>query len=79
MENERFRGLALLPAAGLVVVMGCTAGGAEMAIDELHEFGSGYTAAWNSRNLASVAALYREDGSLQVNDPEPSVGPEAIA
>ena len=48
------------------------------ANDELKEFGTKYTAAWNSQNAASVAAFFAEAGSLSVNG-SPAVGREAIA
>lgn len=65
------------PGAGSAV--GGTAGGPERDIESLRELGAGYTAAWNSRDPARVAAFYRENGSLTVNDAEPAVGREAIA
>jgi len=44
----------------------------------LKDFATRYTAAWCSQDAASVAASYAEDGSLQINDGEPSVGRAAI-
>lgn len=38
-----------------------------------------YTAAWNSKDAASVAAFYSPKGSLTVNDGPPAVGRGAIA
>jgi uncharacterized protein (TIGR02246 family) len=38
-----------------------------------------YTAAWNSRNPATVAAFFAPDGSLTINGGTPSVGRGAIA
>jgi uncharacterized protein (TIGR02246 family) len=49
----------------------------KMNADELKEFGTRYTAAWNSQNAASVSAFFAEEGSLSVNG-SPSVGREAI-
>lgn len=48
-----------------------------MTNDQLQEFGTRYTAAWNSHNAASVAAFFAEDGSLSVNG-SPAVGRDAI-
>ena len=45
---------------------------------ELTEFANRYAAAWSSRNPASLAAFYMEDGSLTVNSGAPSVGRAAI-
>jgi steroid delta-isomerase-like uncharacterized protein len=44
----------------------------------LHEFGTKYTAAWCSRNAASVATFFAENGSLQINHGDASVGRAAI-
>ena len=44
----------------------------------LQEFGTKYTAAWCSQNAADVAACFADDGSLKINDGEPSVGRAAI-
>lgn len=49
-----------------------------MNADKLNEFATEYTAAWCSQNAASVASFYAEDGSLKINDGEPSIGREAI-
>jgi steroid delta-isomerase-like uncharacterized protein len=45
---------------------------------KLHEFATRYTAAWCSRNAASVAAFFADDGSLKINHGSPSVGRKAI-
>ena len=50
-------------------------------IDEparLRDFAARYTAAWCSRNAASVAAFYSPDGSLSVNGGTPAVGRTGI-
>ena len=44
----------------------------------MEEFAIRYTAAWCSRNPASVAAFFAENGSLKINDGAPSVGRAAI-
>ena len=49
-----------------------------MNADTLRDLGERYTAAWNSRNPASVATFHREDSFLQVNDGDPAVGHDAI-
>jgi uncharacterized protein (TIGR02246 family) len=45
----------------------------------LRDFAERYTAAWCSRNAASVAAFFAPGGSLTVNDGVPAVGRDAIA
>jgi len=44
----------------------------------LREFAKKYTAAWCSQNAASVASFFAENGSLTINQGEPSVGRAAI-
>ena len=44
----------------------------------LRDFAVRYTAAWCSRNAASVAAFFGPAGSLKVNDNAPAVGRQAI-
>ena len=44
----------------------------------MRRFAEAYTAAWCSRDAASVAAFYAVDGSLSINEDAPAVGREAI-
>lgn len=46
--------------------------------ETLDEFATAYAEAWSSQNPQMIATFYSVDGSLQVNDAEPSVGHEAI-
>jgi predicted ester cyclase len=45
---------------------------------QLRDFAKRYTAAWCSKDPASVAAFYSPNGSLSVNDDAPAVGRSAI-
>lgn len=47
--------------------------------EELRDFATRYTAAWCSRNAASVAGFFAATGSLTINDAAPAVGRAAIA
>lgn len=47
-------------------------------MDRLRELAERYTAAWCSGDPASVADHYAPDGSLTINDGDPSVGRDAI-
>ena len=47
-------------------------------LDRLRDFAKRYTAAWCSRNAASVAAHYSPEGSLTINNGTPAVGRNAI-
>ena len=44
----------------------------------LRDFATKYTAAWCSQDPASVASFFAQDGSLTINQGEPSVGRTAI-
>jgi uncharacterized protein (TIGR02246 family) len=46
--------------------------------ERLREFAAQYTAAWSSQDAARVASFYSVNGSLKINDGDPSVGREAI-
>ncbi|MHB8501671.1 MAG: ester cyclase [Candidatus Acidiferrales bacterium] len=45
---------------------------------QLRDFAQRYTAAWSSRDSASVAAHYSPNGSLRINDGPPAIGRKAI-
>ena len=47
-------------------------------MSKMNDFALSYTKAWSSQNPASVAAHYAEDGSLRINDNEPSVGRDQL-
>jgi steroid delta-isomerase-like uncharacterized protein len=46
---------------------------------KLRDFALRYTAAWCSRDAASVAAFFSSEGSLCINDGAPAAGRNAIA
>ena len=50
-----------------------------MTQTELTEFATRYAAAWSSQTPDELASFYAVDGSLTVNDGDPSVGRAAIA
>jgi steroid delta-isomerase-like uncharacterized protein len=45
----------------------------------LGAFATKYTAAWCSQDAASVASFFAENGSLKINEGNPSIGRAAIA
>lgn len=57
---------------------GCTSGEDVMDAKRLEEFATRYAAAWNSHDASRVASFYAEDGSLAINDGEPSVGRDGV-
>jgi hypothetical protein len=44
----------------------------------LTEFATRYAAAWSSQDPVKLASFYAENGSLRINDGEPSAGREAV-
>ena len=62
--------------AVFIVFSGCQP--QKMDDKKLKKFAAQYTAAWCSQNAASVASFFAENGSLKINNGDPSVGREAI-
>lgn len=69
-------GSRTLPEAAASLIKALTP---PMDLPTLQEFATRYTAAWCSRDPASVAAFFGERGSLQINKGSPLVGRAAIA
>jgi len=49
-----------------------------LALAQLRDFATRYTAAWCSQNPETVAAFFSPNGSLKINDAAPSVGSAAL-
>lgn len=49
-----------------------------MTEEEFEKFATEYTAAWCSQDASSVASFFELNGSLTINNGEPSVGRDAI-
>jgi uncharacterized protein (TIGR02246 family) len=47
-------------------------------LEELNQFAARYAEAWSGGDPAAFAQLYAEDGSLTINDGQPSVGRGAV-
>lgn len=62
----------------LLTLTGCTARRAFMDATRLRDIATKYTAAWCSQDATRVAAFFAENGSLTINQGEPSVGRAAI-
>lgn len=45
---------------------------------DLTEFATRYAAAWSSQDPVTLASFYADNGSITVNDGEPSVGRDAV-
>lgn len=65
-------------ALGLLLQCGCHTGETTISDSELQDMATRYAAAWSSQNPEQLASFYTENGSLVVNDGEPSVGRDTI-
>jgi hypothetical protein len=68
--------LNLFVLIALFFISGCQQ--EKMNDNKLKDFATGYTAAWCSQNAASVASFFAENGSLKINNGNPSIGRENI-
>jgi hypothetical protein len=68
----------LVPLLSFFVLDGCMSKEEQMYKNTLTVFATKYTAAWCSREPASVAEFFSEKGSLTINDGAPSIGRPAI-
>ena len=78
MEKRRL-GLLVLTMAPLVLLSACQSEGEQRDMKDLTDFATRYAAAWSSQDPEAFSLFYAENGSLRVNDGEPSIGRDAIA
>jgi uncharacterized protein (TIGR02246 family) len=72
------RGSIIVVAIAAAVFAGCTSRKAPMDASKLRGFATKYTAAWCSQNPKRVASFFAENGSLKINEGNPSIGRTAI-
>ena len=65
-------------ALSLLVLAACQQDNAVMNTAELTDFATRYADAWSGQNPAEFASFYAENGSLRINDDQPSIGRDAI-
>lgn len=75
---DKTRRLILMTSLSLVFVAACKPGEEPMNTIELTDFATRYAAAWSSQDPAAFASFYAENGSLTINDGDPSVGRDAV-
>ena len=78
MGNRRLSLLALTIAA-LVLLSACQSKEEQSDMRDLTDFATRYAAAWSSQDPEAFSLFYAENGSLRVNDGEPSIGRVAVA
>ncbi len=79
-SSFRCRALDTLALAffSLTLLTACESKEPSMEMSELTDFATQYAAAWSGQNPAAFGSFYAENGSLRINDGEPSVGREAV-
>lgn len=76
--KRRTRTMLAAACMSLLVLSSCQSKEETMNMTELTDFAKRYAAAWSSQDPARFASFYAENGSLQINDGEPSVGRDAV-
>ena len=68
----------MFAAVALGFLGSCQSNESSLDMNALRNFATRYAAAWSNQDPAAFALFYADDGSLTVNDGEPSVGRAAI-
>jgi uncharacterized protein (TIGR02246 family) len=63
----------------MVLLSACQSEGEQNGLESLTDFATRYATAWSSQDPEAFSLFYTENGSLQVNGGEPSIGRDAIA
>lgn len=71
--------LLVLAIAPLMLISACQSEERHRDMKDLTDFATRYAAAWSSQDPEAFSLFYAENGSLRVNDGEPSIGRDAIA
>lgn len=72
------RWLFFMTSLSLVFLAACDSKEEPMDMTELTDFATRYATAWSSQDPAAFASFYAENGSLTINDGDPSVGRDAV-
>ena len=73
--RQNLRVLVVLASSLLIA---CQQKAPDSEMKELNELAIRYAAAWSSQNPERFASFYSEDGLLQINEGDPSVGRQAV-
>ncbi len=76
--KRKVRDAFIASSLTLVLLAACETDQEPMNVTELTEFATRYATAWSSQDPVAFATFYAENGSLTVNDGEPSVGRHAV-
>jgi hypothetical protein len=72
------RGRLAAAFAIFLLIIACQPTDVSLDMTELEEFATRYAAAWSGQDPVAFAAFYAENGSLRINDGEPSIGQDAV-
>lgn len=70
--------LLAIEIASLILLSACQSDAEQNDMTERTDFATRYAAAWSSQDPVAFASFYAENGSLRINDGEPSIGRHAI-
>ena len=77
--SKRPRVVLAVTIASLMLPSACQSKARQIDVNELTEFATRYAEAWSSQDPEAFSLFYAENGSLRVNNGDPSVGRDAIA
>jgi uncharacterized protein (TIGR02246 family) len=76
--NGKVRDTFVALSMTILLVVACEPEEEPMDTTELTAFATRYATAWSSQDPVAFGTFYAENGSLTVNDGEPSVGRDAV-
>ena len=77
-QNRKARDIVITLSLTILLVVACEPEEKQMDAAHMAEFAERYATAWSSQDPESFGMFYAENGSLTVNDGEPSVGRGAV-
>lgn len=76
--QQQLIGSLVLALSSLVALSACEQNDAQTDVTELADFATRYAEAWSSQDPELLASFYAENGTLRINDGEPSIGRDAV-
>ena len=76
--NDKKQGLFSLLAISTVLLAACEKEQQAATEFDVNDFAARYAKSWSSQDPVGHSMFYAEDGALQINDDEPSVGRAAV-
>lgn len=76
--NRKARDTVIALSMTILLVVACEPEEEQMDATHMAEFAERYATAWSSQDPEAFGMFYAENGSLTINDGEPSVGRDAV-